>query len=259
MIKLANVKWFLVVIFLKFNGFNSFAHKQFKENSDSIEYIVLDDLKGNQGYITKSRGLKILSELNLTDSTNSNWNSVFVTDTLGTYFKSQESGNYVLCLIDLSGENIFETHVLFELQPISENQFKVLAKERYYHGNYSCCWTNYYDGFNQFESYFTLAVCGTGSGFCGRRVYYFKTVCSQESSLSIADNYSSTYDDDVVLLSSTKSMDEDSLIYHYRLDNFKRKRNDRLKLKTSESFIVQYKLINNTWVSEDEAAHSIEF
>ncbi|MFM6935404.1 MAG: hypothetical protein ACKOXP_08175 [Flavobacteriales bacterium] len=141
--------------------------KIINKNSIRIELAFTNDF----GYITKRAGIDILDQVKMSRKTDKGWDLMKDVDTIGKYFKSKETGNYIICLLDLQHKFEFETHVLIELQCVKNNAYKLVAKERYFHGNYSCCWTNYFTGFNQMGNYFMLDVCGTGSGFCSAKTY----------------------------------------------------------------------------------------
>ena len=229
-----------------------------KSNKKNGELINLD-LNNDFGYLTKSEGITILDKIKMSEKTDKGWDIIKENDTIGKYFKSKETGNYIICLIDVQNKIEFETHVLIELKHIEKKLFNVVAKERYSHGNYTCCWSNNFSGFNQMENYFTFDYCGTGSEFCGSRTYYFKNVLPQDKLKNIPDNYSSSDGTSITTLTSTKHIKNDILTYNYRNENFEIIGEDNMVTKSVDTFSIVYKLKNNIWVCDDEKLERLQY
>lgn len=214
------------------------------------------NLEGNDGYLLKNEVLDILDNLNLTKKkftkTEFNENS----DTLGRYFKSNVTGNYILCLFDYSLVYDFETHVLVELKPIKENKFKVIAKERFFHGNYACCWNNEFDGFSYKNGFFIIYTCGTGSGLCSKHAYYFKRVLPQEQLNPITVEYYFYMEDmEASTLESIIEITQNQLKISYTLSKLSMSENEKEEMEytivSQEKFDVLHEFINNNWFTND--------
>jgi hypothetical protein len=234
---------------------NMSSKKITNKNCSRIKLELNDDF----GYLTKRAGLEILDQIKMTRKSDEWWEIIKDFDTIGKYFKSKETGNYILCLLDLQHTFDFETHVLIELKWIEKNTYKVMAKERYFHGNYACCWTNSFSGFNQMSNYFTFDVCGTGSGFCGAKTYYFKNVMPQDSLIGIADQYSSEFDTFLSTLVSTKHIKDNILTYHYRFEHFDINQEEKIRPIGIDTFSIDYILKNNTWFCNDKRIENLQY
>lgn len=225
-------------------------------SSISSAKTILLNLKENDGYLLKNEVLDILDNLNLSKKKNFNANWIKDSDTLGRYFKSTETGNYILCLYDTNKDYDFETHVLVELKPIKENKFKVIAKERFFHGNYPCCWNNYYDGFTFENGYFRINTCGTGSGLCGKHAYYFKHVLPQEQLNPITVEYYFYMEDmEASTLESIIEITQSQLKISYTLSKLSMTENEKEEIEyttvSQEKFDVLFEFINNNWFTND--------
>jgi hypothetical protein len=213
-------------------------------------------LNENDGYLMKNEVLDILDNLNLSNKKNFNANWIKDSDTLGRYFKSTETGNYIFCLYDTNKDYDFETHVLVELKPLKENRFKILAKERYFHGNYPCCWNNYYDGFTFENGYFRINTCGTGSGLCGKHAYYFKHVIPQEKLNSITIEYYIYQEEmEASKLESIIEITKNQLKISYILSKLSLSENEKEEIEyiiiSEEKFDVLYEYKYNNWTTND--------
>lgn len=234
---------------------NMSSEKINNKNCIRIELALTNDF----GYITKRAGIDILDQVKMSRKTDEWFEYIKDVDTIGKYIKSKETGNYILCILDLQHKFEVETHVLIELKCMKNNTYKLVAKERYFHGNYSCCWTNYFSGFNQIGNYFMFDVCGTGSGFCGTKTYYFKNVIPQDSLIGIADNYSSQFDTFLTTLVSTKHINDNILTYHYRFENFEINYEEKIRPTGIDTFSIDYILHNNTWFCNDKRIENLEY
>lgn len=216
-------------------------------------------LVGDSGFFLKTEGVEILEQLGMSDGKDVGWKHFSEQDTIGRYFRSNESGHYLLCIIDVQDKIDFETHVLIELKQKGESSFKVLATERYQHGNYPCCWNNSYEGFRRFGNYFTFSCCGTGSGFCGENLYYFKKIRSQKQSRSIRDNYWSVDETGAMKLSSEKELAGEKLIYRYQIEHFVWKNEEKLEAREKDTFSISYQMKNNKYLCDDSLYEKVQF
>ncbi|MFI5204533.1 MAG: hypothetical protein ACHQF2_08570, partial [Flavobacteriales bacterium] len=222
-----------------------------KDSVPPIDSILQLDFKNETGYILKMDGIELLLRLHLTDTVDSNWDQFKPTQAVGKYYKSYETGNYVVCLIDYGGRHIFETHVLLELTPKSPGVFKLVEAERYFHGNYPCCWTNATDGFFKMGNFFCIRTCGTGSGFCSSEMYVFKSVQPQDSLSWIHESIFSNYDYGELTLSSTKSVRNNTLIFNYKWKNIEFATDSTPQKKQTKNFSITYKYVNGDWITTD--------
>lgn len=201
----------------------------------------------DSGYIVKKKGLDFLLSSSLTDTLNSNWNQTKDNDTIGKYYKDYTSNNYFICLIDLTKKYSFETHLLIE---INENG-KILKKERFFHGNYPCCWKNYYEGFSKHDEYFCMKTCGTGSGYCASYFYLFKEILPQENQNSIPNEYWSS---SIITehLTSQMELKDNELTMHYKLETGELYDLD-FKVNETKKFNIKYLFKNKKWTTNEES------
>ncbi len=213
-----------------------------QKNKKFIQIIQAKD----SGYITKHKGIEFLIAAKLTDTLNSYWSQAKDNDTIGKYYRNPSSNSYFFCTIDLSKKYSFETHLLIEVK----SNGKILETQRFFHGNYSCCWENYYEGFNKHGKYFGLKTCGTGSGYCASYLYLFKEILSQESQNSIPESYWSSF---VISqnLTSKLELKNDVLIMHYKLEKGELNENSNFKVNETRIFDVRYVFKNKKWVTRE--------
>lgn len=230
-------------------------------DSDTLEISAIGKyasglmLSEDSGFILKKDGLRFLVSVSMTDTADSFWSNVMDNDTVGQFYRVRHTDNFYICIVDLSKKYSFETHLLFEIEPNGT----VLRSERFFHGNYSCCWNNYYEGFYRCGEFFCLKTCGTGSGYCATHVYFFKDIKPQDQQNSIVESYWSSFGDDgnSQNLSSTIEWDNKSLIMHYELvKGIFDHNNSNFEEKHIEKFDVQYILQNNIWVVTDSASYN---
>lgn len=200
----------------------------------------------DSGYFTKRKAIGFLLAAKLTDTLNSYWSQANDNDTIGKYYRNA-SGNYFLCTVDLSKKYAFETHLLIETKPNGE----VLRKERFFHGNYSCCWENYYEGFNQYGAYFGIKTCGTGSGYCASYLYLFKQIIAQKKQNSIPESYSSYFGIAEQLTSRMELKNED-LLMHYELEKGEINDSSEFEVNETKTFDVRFVFKNNKWTTTEK-------
>ena len=224
-------------------------------HSDTATHTKLI-LTQDSGYVTKEVGLAFLLANSLTDTTpNANaWHLFNQTDTIGKYYKIENSDHYIMCFIDYGSqkEYLFETHIIIEI----DANGNLLKNERFFHGNYPCCWNNLYDGFSKYDNFFGIQICGTGSGFCSSCLCLFKEVIPQDSIFPIPFNYWDGMEGFFFHFYTLKmKMKKDELILHYILEKGKMKydKNDEIYLKTKHrnKFNIKYFYEDGQWKTKD--------
>lgn len=174
----------------------------------------------------------------------SSWYLFKETDTIGRYYYSELNDTYIACLIDYGKNDGFETHVLTEFK--KENQgWKCIAKERYIHGNYPSCWSNWWNGFEKFGNIFAISYCGTGSCFSSTHKQFFTKVVPQDwenCSIQTAQYSCSDYDYEMSI-ESQMTIKDSLLIFTYHF----KERNELEKTSTKSEFFtnVVYTFRNN--------------
>lgn len=129
----------------------------------------------------------------------------------GKYYRVQATGNYIVCIMTVLESVDFEFHLLIEVK----NDGRIQVIEPYFHGNYSCCWTNF-DGFFRFGEGLAIRTCGTGSGFCDSHRYLFQKVTQQDSLVALQENmFSSMEGNDYYEIQSKWSCNRDSVFIDY--------------------------------------------
>lgn len=209
------------------------------------------DFPGDSGYILKNDCISLLIKSNMTDSTNSWKDYLKTTDTLGKYYKSYLTNNILVCLLDLQSTFNFETHVLLELRPLSTTEYFILKKERYFHGNYSCCWMNNYEGFQKIDDFFTIKTCGTGSAYCSSYLYFFKTVKSQDSIAPIPYELYAGHEDEDTRMSSRFIIQDSAITFAYTTHYNKLDSNYRVIDTKTEKCTITYDFINSKVIPRD--------
>lgn len=154
----------------------------------------------------------------------------------------------------MSSKYSFETHLLIELNPNGE----LLKVERFFHGNYPCCWNNYYDGFKKFGNCFGLMTCGTGSGHCSSYLYLFNDIFPQDQQNSILiESWFGGEGDISQSVSSEIEFKEDKLVLNYKLENGELDDDLNFIVKETKKFDVNYYFKNNRWVTNDSTLFKI--
>ena len=208
-------------------------------------------LSNDSGFILKKDGLRFLLSVALTDTFGSHWtwSQIKDNDTIGKYYHVKQTGNFFVCTIGLAKNHLFESHLLLEIK----TDGTILKNERFIHGNYPCCWDNYYEGFKKRGDYYYLKTCGTGSGYCGSRIYLFRKIMPQDKQNSIPESYHAFFgDEQSEILNSTMEWQDNYLIMHYKLDSGNVDSNSKnFEAKKTDKFDVKYILLNDTWVATD--------
>jgi len=218
-----------------------------KINTNSFRLKLSDDY----GYIRKNEGLKFLLSNNLTDTLKSYWYQITDNDTIGKYYKKDNSKEYIICLIDLTAKITFETHLLMTIN----SEGNLIKSERFYHGNYPSCWSNRFEGFKKIGNLYFLKVCGTGSGYSSSKIYIFREIKPQTEQNPIVEGYWSSFSNDGLseYLTSEMEIKNNYILMHYRIEKGELKLNDNFKPKTIKKFDVKYILVNNKWMATDSS------
>ena len=236
----------LVILFFACKGRLVNDLRDIRNDKDRSSKLMLEN---DSGFVIKKNGLPFLLETSLTDTIDSFWNQVKDSDTIGKYYKVSQTGNYFYCSIDLTRKYSFETHLLIEIKPSGE----ILRFERFFHGNYPCCWDNYYEGFNTFGEYFGLKTCETGSGYCASYLYLFKEILPQDKQNSIPQTYWSSIGAGGLSqsLSSEMEFKKDNLFVYYKLEDGELDDRSNFNIQKIKTLEVKYMFKNNTWITND--------
>jgi len=237
---------FLYILSILFFACNNNATKNESNdnlnNNDRYHFVFSKD----SGFIKKNEGLRILLSDSLTDTVNTNWRWIDKNDTIGNYYKDKTSGDYFVCIIDIQGT--FETHWILEIKPDGS----IIKSERYRHGNYGCCWNNYYEGFKKYGDYFGIKICGTGSGFCSSDLYIFKEIRSEDEQKPIPEYHLTLGPNNCFAkLSSLIEFKDDYIIMHYKFECGKLKNDSIYQTNTIEKYDVKYIYIKQFWAAKD--------
>lgn len=171
----------------------------------------------------------------------------------GKYYTIPSSKKKIVCLEVMPAID-FEFHLLLEL----DEKGLIRALEPYFHGNYSCCWTNF-DGFFRFGEGVAFRACGTGSGFCDASRYLFQRVAPQDSLVALQENlFSSMEGDDFYEIRSDWKCSADSVFIDYTyvsgklfwIEESQSYQQEPLKQETSN---YSFPLVNGTIYISDES------
>lgn len=207
--------------------------------------------KSDSGFVSFKDGKNYLIELNKNDTIDVSEVTIKENDTIGKFYKKENSTNYILYLNDLLNTNKAPSQFILEI----DSKGEIIKSERYINGFYLCCWNNKFEGFGKINDYFYLKSCGTGSAFCAAELYIFKEVVPQDEINPIIKNVFNGlcyYEKRKTLACTLDAKIEtkpNSLVFHYE---YKKgiSRNGK-KYKEIEKFDVEYTLINKNWVAND--------
>jgi hypothetical protein len=207
----------------------------------------------DSGYILKAEGLALLLKGNFdgiySDTINLEYyNELKDTDTIGKYYEI-ENGNLFACIQDLIHSGYGSGQLLCQLAP----DHTLLKSEYYSNGMYLCCWDNRYDSFQKHGKYFTLDVCGTGSGYCSTQSYFMRGLEPEHGTTIVRGLWSTWCSGNNLACNLTSDMEYkvDTIIMHYTLKHLKLKRNDTYKVTSSEKFNIKYIQQNSAWIALD--------
>lgn len=177
---------------------------------DSLTYFPAK-LEADSGVFNRDKAFDCLRKL-ITDTSEVRFPTYAEKDeTWGKYYFVPATGNYIVCIMTELESVDFEFHLLIEVQ----NDGHIQTIEPYFHGNYSCCWTNF-DGFFRFGNGLAFRYCGTGSGLCSAQRYLFDKVWPQDSLTALEDFTFFTYEgDEYSKIRSEWRMDHDSVSINY--------------------------------------------
>lgn len=146
------------------------------------------------------------------------WDLHAPSDTVGKYVYLRDLKTYIVCLNDYS--EVFETHVLIAVDN-KDDKLVYRNMERYYHGNYPCCWNGEYEGFFQWEGMAVLKTCGTGSSLCSESMSFFHTVTPQKVTPAVLTQWS-IFEEGLYSIGDSKlSVKKDQIIVRYDLEKGK--------------------------------------
>lgn len=242
---LKKIYFLIIPIFLFF--FNCKTERNITHNQKfNIKNII--DFSLDSGYITKNDGIRLLLFYKLTDTTKSSWNLINEFDTIAKYYKIQETGHYYICSIDYSNKYDFSTHIIIELN----NNGELVKSERIFHGNYPCCWKNYYDGFHKYAHFYGIEICGTGSGFCSKDLFLFKNLIPQNyQNLIPIEFWSNSGEGETQCMTSSMEIENNEIFMHYKLDDGELDDSLNFRINRTREFNLKFKLNQETWELED--------
>jgi hypothetical protein len=210
----------------------------------------------DSGYILKNDAVHFLLAIGMTDTSTDNsgkgpfWNRRKITDTLGKYYLSAESDHYLMCLVDYGKTDGWETHVLSEYEKGNDN-WKLIAKERYSHGNYPSCWPNIFDGFKKYGNLFSISNCGTGSCFSSTHMQFFNAVVKQDWKNSLCTNIFQCGEE----FGNDQKLDSKMIISNKTIYlNYFYKEGKKDSIKVKYNFSVNYSLENGMLKIKDSVS-----
>jgi hypothetical protein len=193
----------------------------------------------------------------LTDTSKykTSWDLCNQTDTIGKYYRMENSDNYMMCLLDIGRNYDFETHLIIEVT----SNGKLVKSERFFHGNYACCWNNdYKKGFSKYGDFFGIEICGTGSGHCSSWLHLFKEITPQDSIFPIPFECWSSYEELFGRFSSLNiEIKKDELEIYYVSESGTYEYNEKnkdfdFKIDSTEKFSIKYFYENGKWDTKDK-------
>lgn len=173
-------------------------------------------------------------------------------DIIGRYYTNRESGLITGCYMITPPEDPFEQHMLFEAR-IENGRFRILHTYRLLHGNYSCCWSNMYDGFRRIGDLFFVRYCTTGSAFCAGHTMFFRRVADLQEVNGVVSEMYSGEEEDMVTVSSRLQRRGDTLFMHYNWRSFVWQDEDRPVPTDSAEFCVPFFFRNGELTTPDSA------
>jgi hypothetical protein len=245
----------LILTILLFFWSHAFLQTAPKEKNAITKEISLA-LKSDSGYIRKMEGLAFLILHSFTDTTESYWKEIKETDTIGKYYRISATGNYIICFADY-GKGIFSpTNLLLELNNKKTN---IIKHVRYSHGTYPCCLNNISLNLNKIGDFYYINTCSTGSGFCSKSIYLFKSVSAPNKLLCIPLEMNWFMYGNFQILSSTMVLKDTILAVKYVYeqgidinipDSLKPEKSFQIKEKR-DTFSVRYIYRNGNWIVLD--------
>jgi hypothetical protein len=206
-------------------------------------------VKADSGYVTEA-SLRTLFKINPEDTLFKNRGFFEPTDTVGKYFINRV-GNYVACIDIFSTDaNASSLNVFIEALPdgtiVKEVPLGV--------GWFRCCWAGMNESLSMHGDYFSVSICGQGTGFCSGQLFFFKDIedvnnmhaggLIMESVIIGLPGEEERYLD----IYTQPEIHNDTIIMHYTKQLLVGK---KMKVEESESFDVAYTLQPTGWAATD--------
>lgn len=209
--------------------------------------------QGDSGCFSKADFWPFLLSNKLTDSLPDRWESFAARDTIAKYYKNKDGGYLILSLAFKEEEP--EEYILIEM----DSQRRQTDFARFSHGNHPCCLANLSEGLFRMGEFFSVAVCGTGSGYCGTFLYVFKKVSDFEGLNSIPSHYSSAFGSrgGPEVLSSKMELHSDMMLAMYKLQwgPHPKEGDERWDFRNgkTQEFSVVFTFKNGVWQTRDSS------
>ncbi|KGO93077.1 hypothetical protein [Flavobacterium subsaxonicum] len=215
--------------------------------SDTKELSIYNEFIGDSGFILKQQGINLLAQVSGNDTIDPHGGDIKTTDTIGKYYKTY-TGRYIACVLDIIHPNQNYVPVVIEFT----NKGGILESDSFSAGMYLCCWHNNFEGFKKHGDYFSVKVCGTGSGFCSGEIYLFKSMQDITSGTIVQTVWSNLCIEGPMSCRITSKMEIklDTVIMHYKKEILKPKRKSYKVMKT-EFFDIKYIEKNAAWMALD--------
>lgn len=232
----------------------------FAQNSNTLSTQLI--FTNDNGFITKNLGMNFLLANSLIDTTKNKdeWNQINQNDTIGRYYRINNSDNYMLCL----PHSLHYSKQKFLIIKINAHG-ELIKKEKYDFGNASK-WNNYYKDFSKYGDFFWFtAQGGYGAGqYHYTNLYLFKELVQQDSinfirleeqKIMYKNNYSSKKI--IKVYWGTFEIKQEKLIIHYGLYRGKIKFiNDesvifKFRRFAKKKFTIKYMYENKKWITDD--------
>lgn len=165
------------------------------------------------------------------------------TDTIGKYY-STANNESIIAAISLGGNTL-----LLQLTPKGEPVSSYLAG----YGRYICCWDSFDDILKRYGDYFGIITCATGLGHCSGHLSLLRDKVEpfEKTILLSAYNAALSEASPGQLLSSTYELRSDSLVVHYKFEEFTNNENGDSNIVSTKKFTVSYVITNKSIESND--------
>lgn len=231
-----------------------------QNNTDSknAKFICTNDY----GFISKEKGFAFLLANSLIDTTKKmkKWNQINQNDTIGRYYRINNSENYLMCL-PRSLDSFKQTFLIIMINA----QGKMVKNEKYDFGN-AHEWNTYYKDFSKHGNFFEIIAQG-GYG-CGQyhymNLYLFKELVPQDSI-----KYSRIEEQKIMYKNKNSSKEiikvywasfeikQNKLNLHYSLYRGRLKFNNdesvifKFRRFAKNKFTIKYIYENEKWITDD--------
>lgn len=170
--------YFTFLLFVLF--FISSDLKIFAQNINKDASKNQLNFSSEYGFITKEEGLTFLIANSLIDTANlKEWNKIRITDTIGKYYRIENSDNYLICL-PYSLDFFKPKYLIIKIS--SDGQ--LLKNEKYDFGNIHH-WDSYYKDFFKEGVFWGIIAQGGYINHTYGNLYLFEELLSQDSLSSI--------------------------------------------------------------------------